>query len=137
MRLPALAFVFGGRSVTVWRDQSAYTDATGSQLRSGFLRTPFVVVDANLVRWSITGVSTFPTNPGAAILDALFNRPRRIRLDLERTGVIELQVLKGMVSRALSDDPTGIWSGGELTPAEIAREVEERSSYAALVDALS
>ena len=137
MRLPALAFIFGGRSVTVWRDESAYADATGSQLRGGFFRTPFIVVDADLVRWSVTGVSTFPANPGRAVLDAVFNRPRRIRLNLERAGVIELQELKDLVSRALSDDPTGIWSGGESSPDEIARKIEERSSHAELVDALS
>jgi hypothetical protein len=121
---PAFAFVFSGRSVVVVHDRDFFATATPSQLRAGFYATPFVVIDSALVRWDVIEAEELQQGLLATVARTVGNRPIRIKLQGRKTGGVALGELKASLNRAILDDPTGLWTGGEESPEELVERIQ-------------
>lgn len=135
--LPALVFVFGGRSVVVAHDQSLFSHATRSQLKAQFLPAGTLVVDSTLQCFEIRSVTVTGGRAPLAGWTAWLNRNVTISVRFEARDGIGLDDLRSRVIAALQDDPTGIWRGGDRSADDIADAVARAADVHALLRELA
>ncbi len=126
-RYPAVAFVFGGRAVVPLADSGALAMTTPSQLSSGFFRAPFHLIDSSLEQWMAT-----PSVPSLTLWGLLLNRQVPLTFHVTSLGLTSLTTLQSRVVKALYDDPTSMWAGGDRSVEEMAAAVQAATSVRAL-----